>query len=91
MKINKIKYSKNSVYHQYVIMLKNRNLLIRKFKKNKIPFGIHYPKPLHKLDCFKKFYKGKKFPNSESLSNSCVSLPVDPNLSKQQDKKIVKV
>jgi dTDP-4-amino-4,6-dideoxygalactose transaminase len=91
IKINKIKYSKNSVYHQYVIMTKNRNLLIKKLKKSKIPFGIHYPKPLHKLDCFKNIFKRKKFPNSEKLSNSCLSLPIDPNLTKNEIKKIVKV
>ncbi len=91
IKITKIQYSKKSIYHQYVIMLKNRNLLIRKFKKNKIPFGIHYPKPLHKLECFKKLFKGKKFPNSEELANSCISLPIDPNLNKNKIYKIVKI
>jgi len=66
-------------------------LLIKKFKKNKIPFGIHYPKPLHKLECFKNIFKRKKFQNSEKLSNSCLSLPIDPNLTKNEIKKIVKV
>ena len=43
----KIKYSKGSVYHQYVIKTKLRKKIVNIFKKNKIQYGFHYPYPLH--------------------------------------------
>ena len=42
-KIRKINYSKNSIYHQYVILTKSRKKLIKLLNKNKIQFGFHYP------------------------------------------------
>ena len=90
-KITFVNYSKNSVYHQYVILVKNRNSLIKLLKKKNISYGIHYPKPLNKLDCFKKMFVKKKYPNSEKFASKCLSLPIDPNLNKEEIKKIIKV
>ena len=90
-KINKLLYSKSCVYHQYVILVKNRNKLISLLKKNKIPYGFHYPYPINKLHSLRKMFKNEKYPNSERLGKECISLPVDPNLSISNLKKIIKV
>ena len=90
-KISFVNYSKNSVYHQYVILVKNRNSLIKLLKKNKISYGIHYPKPLNKLYCFKKLFTKKKYPNSEAFASKCLSLPIDPYLNKKEITKIIKI
>ena len=90
-KISLVNYSKNSVYHQYVILVKNRISLIKLLKKKKIPFGIHYPKPLNKLDCFKKLFNNKKYPNAEKFASKCLSLPIDPYLNIKEITKITKV
>ena len=87
--IQKLNYSKNSVYHQYVIKVKNRTKLTNIFKKNKIQYGFHYPKSINQLECFKSYFKGKKFDNAEKLAKSCISIPIDPNLKLQEIKKIV--
>jgi dTDP-4-amino-4,6-dideoxygalactose transaminase len=88
-KIKKIQYSKGSVFHQYVITC-NKSLELRKFlKKKKIPFGRHYPLPVHKLKSFKEIFKNQKYPNAEELSKNGVSLPIDPLLSKKNLKKII--
>ena len=44
-KINKLLYSKSCVYHQYVILVKNRKKLLRLLNKNKIPlwFSLSIP------------------------------------------------
>jgi len=90
-KITILKYSKFAVYHQYVILVKNRNNLIKHLERNLIEFGIHYPLPIHKLKCFKIFFKNKQFANSEYISSHCISLPIDPFLSNKNQKRICSV
>ena len=83
-KIEKLKYSKFSIYHQYVLIVKRRNELIKYLKKTKIQYGFHYPYAIHQLDAFKKYFKREKFPNSEMLAKNGISIPIDPNLSKKE-------
>ena len=90
-KINKIKYSKNAVYHQYVILIKNRNALIKLLNKNNIQFGIHYPISINKLKCFKNNFKSQTYPNAEKIASECLSLPIDPNLNLRDLNKICSV
>ena len=89
--IEQLIYSKNSVYHQYVILVKNRKKLIELFLKNNIQFGFHYPYPIHKLKALKKMFKNQKYPNAEKLAKKGFSLPIDPNLKKYEINKILKV
>ena len=83
-KIQKLKYSKFSIYHQYVLIVKRRNELIKHLKKAKIQYGFHYPFAIHQLDALKKYFKKEKFPNSEMLAKYGISIPIDPNLSKKE-------
>ena len=83
-KIQKLKYSKFSIYHQYVLIVKKRNELIKYLKKAKIQYGFHYPYAIHQLDALKKYFKKEKFPNSEMLAKYGISIPIDPNLSKKE-------
>ena len=79
------------MYHQYVILVKNRKKLIKLLSKNKIPYGFHYPYPINKLHSLRHMFKNEKYTNSERLGNECISLPIDPNLSILNLKKITKV
>ena len=90
-KIQKLNYSNNSVYHQYVILVKKRNSLIDILKKNQIQYGFHYPKSINQIDVLKKRFRNKKFFNAEYLAKNCISLPIDPNLKKNQINKIVNI
>ena len=90
-KIDIIQYGKFAVYHQYVILVKNRNKLITILDKNNIQYGIHYPISINKLDCFKNIFKGKNFVNAEFIANHCLSLPIDPNLRTSDQKRICSV
>ena len=83
-KILKLTYSKYSVYHQYVILVKKRNELIKYLKKTNIQYGFHYPYAIHELQAFRRYFKNEKFPNSEMLSKYGISIPIDPNLTKKQ-------
>ena len=90
-KISKLVYSKSCVYHQYVILVKDRGKLIKILSKNYIPCGLHYPYPINKLHALKKIFKNEKYPNAEKLGKECISLPMDPNLSISNLRKITKV
>ncbi len=90
-KIKKLKYSKNCVYHQYVILVKKRSKLIKLLKKEKIQYNFHYPFAIHKLQALKKFYKNEKYINSEKIANEGISIPIDPILNKNELSKIVRV
>ena len=57
--IKKLTYSPSAVYHQYVIIVNNRNLLIKKLNKFKIQYGFHYPKSINQLSVLKKNLKIK--------------------------------
>ena len=89
-KITKINYSKSCVHHQYLILIKNRNNLIKLLKNKKIQFGFHYPYAIHQLSVFRKRYKNKHFKNAEIIAKNSISLPIDPNLSKKELNYIVK-
>ena len=89
--IEKLVYSKGAVYHQYVILSKKREKLIKLLKNNRIQFGFHYPYAIHKLQSLKNFFKKKAYKNAEKLASRGISLPIDPNLSKKNQDKIIKV
>ena len=89
--IYKLIYSKSCVYHQYVVLVKNRKKLIKLLIKNKIPYGFHYPYPINKLHSLRKIFRGQRYPNSERIAKEGISLPIDPNLSVSDLKKIIKI
>ena len=90
VKITKLNYSKSCVYHQYVILVNDRRNLIKLFNKKRIQYGFHYPYAIHQLSVFKKKFKNKSFKNAEILAKNSISLPIDPNLSKNELTYIVK-
>ena len=88
--ITKIFYTKGSVYHQYVILVKNRKKFIKFLNKYKIGYNFHYPFSIDQLKVFKKKFGKNKFKNSNNLARNGISLPIDPNLTKNQIKFIIK-
>ena len=51
---------------------------------------MHYPYSLNKLKAFKNKIKKIKLKNSELWAKKCLSLPIHPNLSKNEVKVVVK-
>ena len=89
--IEKLKYSKNCVFHQYVIKTKKKKKLVKILKKNHIQYALHYPKSINQLEVFKKLFRNKSYPNAENLAKYCISLPIDPNLKFKEINKIIKL
>jgi dTDP-4-amino-4,6-dideoxygalactose transaminase len=82
-------YAKH-VYHVYAVRVRNRDSLIDALSEKNINCGIHYPIPVHLQEAynFLGLQKGC-FPVAESCALEFVSLPMFPELSKQETDYVV--
>ncbi len=82
-------YSKH-VFHIYAIRVQNCNGLMSALSEKEIQFGIHYPVPIHLQDAygFLRLKKGS-FPAAENSVNGLLSLPMFPELAKEQIEYVV--
>ena len=78
------------IYHLYVIRITDKSPIDRDTLKDKlgvagISVGIHYPIPCHLQPAYQHLgYKKGDFPNSETLSQQILSLPMYPVISEEQ-------
>ncbi len=78
------------VYHLYVVQIERRDDLQTKLQEVGISTGIHYPIPLHLQPAYSYLGKGKgDFPVAEDTAKGILSLPMFPELTKQQQEYIV--
>lgn len=90
IKVPVVRKGHKHVFHQYTIKVEDsfklkRDELIKYLNKKGIGCAVYYPKPLHLCGHIKKFgCKKGDFPIAEKLSRQVISLPVHPNLTKQQ-------
>jgi len=73
-----------SSHHLVQVLIKNQpaQLVQKNLETKEIYCGRHYPKPLHLQEAFRFLgYQKGDFPNSEKLSNHCLSLPNQPELT----------
>ena len=78
------------VYHQYTVLSESRNILQDILKKNDISTAIYYPIPIHKQEVYKQNHGNLHLPNTDSVSNNCLSLPIYPELTEEKIKFICK-
>jgi dTDP-4-amino-4,6-dideoxygalactose transaminase len=73
------------VYHLYVIQHDARDELIRVMRDKGVFCGIHYPLPLHRQEPYRLARKiPRNLPVSSEASGKIVSLPMFPELTKEQ-------
>ena len=80
----------DSVYNQYVIMLKRRDDLKAALKEAGIGTEVYYPVPLHLQECYSAlgYYDGD-LPASEEASKRVLAIPVYPELMREQQEQVV--
>jgi dTDP-4-amino-4,6-dideoxygalactose transaminase len=79
-----------AVYHLYVVRTDDREGLIAHLKEAGIGTGIHYPIPLHLQKAYAPLnYKPGDFPVTERAAEAIVSLPMFPNLTADQQTRVV--
>ena len=79
-----------AVYHLYVVQVADRNGLQKELAGQGIGSGIHYPIPLHLQKAYASLgYRPDEFPVAESAAERILSLPMFPNLTEQDRKRVV--
>ena len=82
--------SSRAVYHLYVIRVRDREGLQKHLSEAKIDTGIHYPVPLHVQKAYaNNGYKLGDFPVAERVAAEIVSLPMYPQLTENQQRRVV--
>ena len=85
IKIPKIRPNASHIFHLYVIRTQQRNELQTHLKDRGISSGIHYPTPLPFLKAYDYLgYKPEDFPVAYSYKDKIISLPMYPELTKEQ-------
>lgn len=77
----------NHIFHQYTIRLKdtNRQEMVEYLKSKGIPAMIYYPVPLHRQKAFRYLgYEDSRFPVTETLCETVLSLPMHTELDSEQ-------
>ena len=80
-------------HHLYIILIKkkyslSRDELFKKLSKEGISTTLHY-KPLHLFSAYKK-YRKTNLKNSIQIFNEILSLPFFPDITKNQQNKVIK-
>lgn len=82
--------SAKSVYHLYVVSISQRDCFLDYMRSNGVLCGLHYPVPCHLQKAYQVLeYVPGDLPNCESLSQSCVSLPLFPEMTEEEINKVI--
>jgi len=73
------------VYHQYTIRIEQRDALQKFLNERKIGSAVYYPYPLHLQPLYASLgHKRGDFPHAERAAQEVLSLPMYPELRKEQ-------
>jgi dTDP-4-amino-4,6-dideoxygalactose transaminase len=79
------------VYHQYTIRCERRDALQEHLAAQKICSTVYYPHPLHLQPLYTHLgHKAGDFPHAERAAQEVLSLPMYPELGKDQIERVVK-
>src|SRR3954467_8198196 len=79
-----------SVFHQFTIRHPRRDALREHLTKKEIGTDLIYPVPLHLQKCYANLgYGPGSFPTAEKAAETCVSLPIFPELTDAQVEHVI--
>ena len=77
------------IYHLFIVETEWRDALRELLDARGIQTGIHYPIPIHLQGAYKDLGYGEgDFPEAERLANSVLSLPMFPELRREQIERV---
>jgi dTDP-4-amino-4,6-dideoxygalactose transaminase len=78
------------VFHQYTVRIERRDALQRFLSERKIGSTVYYPHPLHLQPLYASLgHKAGDFPHAERAAQEVLSLPMYPELRKEQIARVV--
>jgi len=78
------------IYNQYTLRVERRDDLREHLKGAGVGHSVYYPVPLHLQECFRELgYTEGDFPEAEKACREVVSLPVYPELTREQQERVV--
>ncbi len=78
------------IYHIYAVLSEKRDALLQHLKARGIEAGIHYPIPLHLQPVYRDLgYPAGSLPAAERVANQELSLPMYPELTREQIEYVV--
>ncbi len=81
-------------FNQYVVKVADgdRDRLVQHFRSHQVGCEIYYPMPLHLQECIRHLgYRVGNYPVSEKLSNEVMALPMFPEITLEQQRRVVEV
>lgn len=79
------------IYHQYTLLTDRRDAIMKALADAGIASAVYYPIPLHKQDVFAPDYAGVVLPVAEDVSSRCMSLPIFPEMTDEQVRRVAEV
>lgn len=78
------------VWHLFVVRVTDREAFGRYLEQNLVGYGIHYPKSIHKQQCYQELIEFESA-LCDRLDATVVSLPMDPSMSDEEIQKVIEV
>jgi len=92
IQLPEVRAEAESVFHLYVFQVENRQGLLDYLKVKDIQAGVHYPVPVHLQPAYQdRILTANDMSITENLTKRIISLPMYPELSMNDAKKIVDV
>jgi UDP-2-acetamido-2-deoxy-ribo-hexuluronate aminotransferase len=83
------KPDRTSVFAQYTVTVNDRETLQRRLAESGVPTAVHYPVPLNEQPAYEHLCCPDCTPVASLVANKVMSLPMGPDLSAEQQEKIV--
>jgi UDP-2-acetamido-2-deoxy-ribo-hexuluronate aminotransferase len=84
-----VRPDRTSVFAQYTVFVDDRPAVQERLKAAGVPTAVHYPIPLNRQPAYSNRSGGGATPKSDYVAERVMSLPMHPDLSEEQQDRIV--